>query len=300
MTFSFKRYIAILAFVILCVGITIPLGYMDTTVTNSANKPPVLELPKEDTPPTDENGEEIVVPAFKNGFDVWAYTENLLKSGKGVHFSYYSVSNASVYGIEQQQYIYCEVKRNQTQKSEVVISTCELSIGENSYRAAYQENDGMVQRRITESMNKDGVSSIKDITPNWTSGIEEYTYDEYCNKVSTCSFQFFVHEINKTTSKQSYFKSSGNYYNFTLTFNVSYMPEKYIRNYEIAAGAKDIEFYSTSFDFIISKKTLKPYQIVKNEAYKMYCRGFPLEVNASTTYTFLAVDEDIEVTNPAI
>lgn len=299
MNFSFKKYIAILAFVIICIGITVPLGYMSTSATSSSNKPPVLEIPKEDKPSTDENGEEIVVPTFKNGFDAWAYSQNLIKNGKGTHFFYYSVSNANVYGIEQKQYIYSEIAYNQTQKSELVISTCDISVGENSIRAAYQEGD-TVQRRITESINKDGVSSIKDVTPNWTSGVETYSSEDYFTNISTLSFQLFSHELTKTTCKQNYFKSSGNYYNFSFTFNVDYIPTLYIRNYEVSAGAKNMKFISTSFDFVISKKTLKPYQIIKNEVYEMNCRGFDLHVEASTTYSFLAVDEDVVVTNPTI
>lgn len=302
MEFSFKKYISMILFVIICVAIIIPLLNPSLSADNQSNlPPPVEELPQE-TPSDTEKDDEITesVPVFKNAYTAHAYADNLLREGKGYYITSYSTQDATVFGIKQTQYLYTESMRSGKEKYEFTIATCDINIGENSYRWQYQEEDGgQVSRRLTTNINKKGAASIKDVTPNWDGiEIQTYDYEYYVQNVTTVGFDFLCYDFNQESAKVDYFKIDGDYYVYSFTMNMDKMRPEFLKNFEINAGATYIKFNSVTVKFIQSRKTGKFVSISKQENYNMNARGVSLRIDATTNYTIKKQNEYFEIQKP--
>lgn len=304
MEISFKRYVAMIIFVLVCVAVSIPLLNSDFSASGSSNlPPPIIIVPSEDeNPSTNEDGQEIVVPAFKNAYDAFAYGNNLIRNGKGYELHYYSVSDATVFGIKQKQYLFSEAMRNGERKFEYVVGTCDISLGENSYRYQYQEkNGGEVQRRITKNINKKDAASIKDVQPIWTDEPEiTYEYDYYLENICSVGFDFLCFNNTRDNAKDDYFRSDAKYYTFCFSLDVTKLPEKYLKNYKLGAGATAISFNSVSVEYVMNKKTGKFVSATKKENYNMDARGVSLAIDCTTKYTFKKINETVEFSKPAV
>ena len=302
MEFSFKKYISMILFVIICVAIIIPLLNPSLSAENqSSNLPPPMEEVPEETPDSDAEDEITEnVPVFKNAFDAHAYANNILRNGKGYHTVSYSTQDATVFGIKQTQYLYTESMRSGEEKYEYTIATCDINIGENSYRWQYQEkNGGQVTRRITQNINKSGAASIKDVAPIWDGvEIKTYDYNDYIQNVSSVGFNFLCYDFTPETAKVDYFKIEGNYYVFSFTMNVDKMRPEYVRNFELGAGATQIKFNSSTIKFVMNRKTGKFVSATKQENYNMTARGVSLKIDATTNYSFKKQDETFDIIKP--
>lgn len=294
MEFSLKKYLAFLLFAIICISVSIPFLGSSLNAQKPSTKPPVIVIPDEPDDVDDEVTDQI--PVFKNAFDAYEYGNNLLVNGKGHDVLFYNSNEANVIGVKETQYIYYNSKRYNNIHYENVIACCDLALGENSFRFHYSDEE-TVYRLTTLTVDKKDAQSITDIKPIWNdTQTTVQTYEDYTTNTNKQGFNLYPFKINKTTSKQTYFKSDAKYYSFGFSINPKMLDENYVNNFR--SYVDTVEFLSTTMEFVMNKKTGKFLTAVRKEYGRLTKSIATVYVTSQCNYTFRSIDTDLDIQMP--
>lgn len=302
MEFNLKKYLCCLIFAILCVSTIIPLGYATTVSakdlnTNIPSEDSTVELP-EDNNDNSTSGEPEYAPIFRDAYSAYNFAKEKLNSSIGWDVTYTTRYAAEVYGITGELYTYTEVKKNNNKYFSTIITTNDIPVADDLFRYDYQEDD-IVTYRLTLDVNKENVTSVKEVTPNWNDNeVKLATSEKYLKEENSIGFDLLPIEITKKTAKIDYFISDSKYYRMSFTVNVDTLSEAYL-NYANIVKADAIGYSYVNVSFVIDKKTGNLISSEKKEKGFLSIRGFDLDVDATTNYVYKNIGIAAQFTKPA-
>ncbi len=260
-------------------------------IEDDDNEPPTK--PSDDV---DEPSQPESVPIYTNAFKCLEDAFNLLDNCKGYKTTTNMTAITDILGMGS---------ATQTVKEISILSgdfyfketfaNCTSSLGQNYYRYFYSDDGGKnVEYRKT--------STYSGTTPNWNDETENLTTSkqEIIEKYDEVAYDTFYLRADKTNSQLIKFDktSDDTYYIITMSYSVSKIPEKYIKNAKEEGGLSDITFKSVTLTYYIEKATLYMRKVERLEDYSI-TKGVTLSVSASHNMFVNIIDREIPAQKPS-